>query len=233
MSFPAPGSTPPWLDRDELARLDPMLEMLAKSHVSLSSVTDPAEARRVHVADSLTGLALPEVRQASQAIDLGAGGGFPGIPLATLLPDCEFTLLDSVGRKVEFIGDVISALGLENAHAKHARSEEWAAGEGRERYDLVTARAVAPLGALAELASPLLARDGHLVAWKGEPEEDQEAVIADNADRLAMEVTRRESVVPYSGSRERSLYVLTKTGPTPGGLPRRAGMARKRPMGRK
>ncbi len=209
-----------------------MLELLAASHVSLSSVTDPEEARRVHVADSLTGLALPEVREARTAIDLGAGGGFPGIPLATFLPGCDFTLIDSVGRKTEFIGEVISALGLENARAHHGRSEEWASREGRERYDLVTARAVAPLAALAELASPLLVAGGHLIAWKGEPEEEEEKVIAANAGKLAMEVTRRESVVPYPVSRDRTLYVLTKTGPTPEGLPRRAGMARKRPLGR-
>ena len=233
MSSAEPESPPPWLDREVLARLDPMLELLAGSHVSLSSVTDPGQARRVHVADSLSGLALAEVREARQAIDLGAGGGFPGVPLAVLLPGSEFTLIDSVGRKVEFIAEVISALGLENARAVNSRSEEWAAGEGREKYDLVTARAVAPLAVLAELASPLLSEGGHLVAWKGEPEEDEEEVIADNAERLAMEVARRETIVPFQGSRERTLYVLTKTGPTPEGLPRRAGMARKRPLGRR
>lgn len=208
-----------------------MLELLTSSHVSLSSVTDPVEARRVHVADSLTGLACAEVRTANQAIDLGAGAGFPGIPLAMFLPACEFTLIDSVGRKVEFVNGAILALGLENARAVKARSEEWASGEGRESYDLVTARAVAPLSVLAELASPLLAVGGHLVAWKGETEPDSERVILQNADRLAMEVVRQEVVTPFEGSRERRLYVLAKTGPTPQGLPRRPGMARKRPLG--
>ena len=208
-----------------------MLEMLESSHVSLSSVTDLEEARRVHVADSLSGLVCPEVRQARNALDLGSGGGFPGVPLAVLLPGCRFTLIDSVGRKVEFLGEVISALGLENAQAVKARSEDLAAGEGREVFDLVTARAVAPLSVLAELASPLLGEGGHLVAWKGDPEPDSEATIAGNQGRLAMKVLRQETVVPYQGSRERRLYVLVKTGPTPDGLPRRPGMARKRPLG--
>lgn len=208
-----------------------MLDHLARSHVSLSSVTDRDEARKIHVADSLTGLACPEVRQASRAIDLGAGAGFPGIPLAVALPDCRFTLLDSVGRKVEFMNEVILALGLENATAIKERSETLAGSEGREKYDLVTARAVAPLPALAELASPLLGEGGHLVAWKGEPEPDSELVIEEQADRLAMRVIRQERVVPFTGSRERRLYVLVKTGPTPEGLPRRPGMARKRPLG--
>jgi 16S rRNA (guanine527-N7)-methyltransferase len=208
-----------------------MLELLAASHVSLSSVTDVDEARRVHVADSLTGLAAPEVRKASRAVDLGAGGGFPGIPLATLLPGCRFTLIDSVRRKVEFIEEVISALGLENARALAVRSEDFARGEGAEEHDLVTARAVAPLAVLAELASPLLEQGGHLVAWKGEPEREQEEVIRANHDRLAMEIVSEVPVTPFPGSRERRLYVLAKTGPTPEGLPRRAGMARKRPLG--
>lgn len=231
MTPPESGSPEPWRDRDELARLDPMLEMLARSHVSLSSVTDPDEARSVHVADSLSGLACAEVREAGNAIDLGAGGGFPGVPLAVLLPGCQFTLIDSVGRKVEFMNEVISALGLENARAVHCRSEDWAAGEGAAAYDLVTARAVAPLSVLAELASPLLLTGGHLVAWKGESEPDSEQAIAGNEEKLAMRVIRQESVVPFDGSRERRLYVLEKSGPTPPGLPRRAGMARKRPLG--
>ncbi|MCB0858948.1 MAG: 16S rRNA (guanine(527)-N(7))-methyltransferase RsmG, partial [Solirubrobacterales bacterium] len=203
-----------------------------KSHVSLSSVTDPAEARDIHVADSLSGLACPEVREAASALDLGSGGGFPGVPLALALPDCNFTLIDSVGRKVEFVNQAISALELKNAHAVKSRSEDWARTEGFERYDLVTARAVAPLSVLAELASPLLREGGHLVAWKGDPEPDSEAVIADNHEKLAMTIDRQEIITPYEGSREKRLYVLTKDGPTPEGLPRRAGIARKRPLSR-
>jgi 16S rRNA (guanine527-N7)-methyltransferase len=209
-----------------------MLELLETSHVSLSSVTDPDEARNVHVADSVSGLACPEVREAASALDLGSGGGFPGVPLALALPDCNFTLIDSVGRKVEFVNQAISALELKNAHAVKSRSEDWARTEGFERYDLVTARAVAPLSVLAELASPLLREGGHLVAWKGDPEPDSEAVIADNHEKLAMTIDRQEIITPYEGSREKRLYVLTKDGPTPEGLPRRAGIARKRPLSR-
>lgn len=232
MSIDSPGDTPPWQDRELISRLEPMLELLATSHVSLSSVTDPEEARNVHVADSLSGLACHEVREARSSADLGSGGGFPGIPLAVALPACDFTLIDSVGRKVEFVNEVISSLGLENARAVKARSEDWAKDEGFENYDLVTARAVAPLSVLAELASPLLREGGHLVAWKGEAEPDFETVIADNHDKLAMSIDRQELVIPYEGSREKRLYVLVKDGPTPKGLPRRAGIARKRPLDR-
>lgn len=225
------GPRPPWLRQEELVRLDPMLELMAQSHASLSSVTELEKARMIHVADSLTGLACAEVREASRVLDLGAGAGFPGIPLALFMPEAEFTELDSVGRKVEFMNQAISALGLKNARAIQARSESWAGSEGGEAYDLVTARAVAPLAALAELASPLLQEGGHLVAWKGDPEPEDERKLSGIADQVAMKLSRQQVVVPFEGSRERRLYVLSKTGPTPEALPRRAGMARKRPLG--
>lgn len=220
----------PWLDPSLIGRLEPMLELLESSHVSLSSVTDRERAAEVHVADSLSGLAVDEVANARRVVDLGAGAGFPGIPLALALPAARFTLIDSVGRKVEFMNEAIAALGLENAVAIKIRSEDWARAEGRESSDLVIARAVAPLEALAELASPLLAEGGFLVAWKGEREEESERRVGLLGSRLAMELDRIEPVTPYPGSRKRNLYVLKKSGPTPEMLPRRAGMVRKRPL---
>jgi 16S rRNA (guanine527-N7)-methyltransferase len=219
-----------WLDPGLVERLGPMLRLLAEAPASLSSVTDLAEARRVHLADSLSGLAVDEVKSATVCVDLGAGAGFPGIPLAAALPGTSFTLIDSVGKKVKFIGEVIAELDLSNARAIHSRSEDWARGEGREAADLVTARAVAPLEALAELASPLLVEGGSLVAWKGEREDDEEIRLSALSDRLAMELDRVVPVVPFEGSRTRHLYVVKKTGATPTELPRRAGMVRKRPL---
>lgn len=225
--IPGGGFTP---DPETVRALEPMLDLLAVSPVSLSSVTDPARARDVHVIDSLSGLILDEVSTATRIVDIGTGGGFPGIPLAVSLPEARVTLVDSVGRKVDFVKRVITTLGLANAEAVKARSEELAGGDGREYFDLATARAVAPLDALAELASPLLGKGGHLVAWKGRREPEGEAALERVAARVAMGLDRVVSVRPYPDSRERHLYVLTKTGPTPGGLPRRPGMERKRPL---
>lgn len=219
----------PWLAGDLVKRLEPMLTMLVSEPSSLSSVTNPDEARRVHVADSLSGLAVTELSSAASVADIGSGAGFPGIPLAVALPETDFTLIDSVGKKVRFIEAVIEELGLTNAHGVHARSEELAAG-GEVNFDLVTARAVAPLEALAELASPLLREGGSLVAWKGERELEEEAKLAGLEDRLAMKLDRIEPVRPYAKSRQRHLYVVKKIGPTPPGLPRRPGMVRKRPL---
>lgn len=207
-----------------------MLEMLSTAQASLSSVTDPGKARDVHLLDSLSGLAVKELLSAGRIADIGSGAGFPGIPLAAALPEGSFDLIDSVGRKTAFVVEVIERLGLDNARAVTARSEEWGLGEGRESYDVVTARAVAPLGALAELASPLLRRGGCLVAWKGSREEQEERSIELLEARLAMRLNRAVEVDPFPGSRTRHLYVIEKSGPTPEGLPRRPGMARKRPF---
>ena len=111
------------------------------------------------------------------------------------------------------------------------RSEEWAAGEGGEAYDAVTARAIGELATLAELASPLLAEGGLLFAWRGRREPAQEEALARAGGRLAMEPVEVRPVEPYPRSRDRHIHLLRKNGPTPNDLPRRAGMASKRPFG--
>ena len=213
-----------------VGRLEPLTRLVAESPLSLSSVTETGEAERVHLRDSLSALAVDQVRSAKAVVDIGSGAGYPGIPLAMALPEAEFTLLDSVARKARFAGEAADALGLANVEALGVRSEELAAGEGRERFDLALARAVAPLSALAELASPLLHEGGTLLAWKGEREPEEERRVEALAERLAMEPRGILAVVPFEGSRERHLYLLEKSGPTPAELPRRPGMARKRPL---
>lgn len=211
-------------------RLHPFLELLARYPASLSSVRDPEAALETHVADSLSGLGIEAVNESSRTIDIGSGGGFPGIPLAFALPKCDFTLIDSVGRKTEFLGQAVDLLGLENVEVLTTRSEDLAAGEGREAFGVALARAVGPLSVLAELASPLLSEGGSLVAWKGSREVEEEDRLFRLAPRLSMELEEVVAVQPFEGSRTRHLYVVRKSGPTPANLPRRPGMAKKRPL---
>jgi 16S rRNA (guanine527-N7)-methyltransferase len=210
-----------------------VLELLAADPVSLTSVRDPDDAWRVHVADSLSGLEL--VGEPDRLADVGAGAGFPGIVLAAALPRTEVDLIESVGRKCEFMRAAIDAAGIDNARVVCDRAETWAASSppegGRESYDVVTARAVGRLATLAELASPLLVPGGALVAWKGRRDAEEEAELARAADAVGMVAERVEWVGPYAGSRNRHLHLLRKPGPTPAGLPRRPGMAKKRPLG--
>ncbi len=210
--------------------LEALLEMLAEPRAPVSAST-VRRARDVHIADSLSGLALEPLLSAGRVADLGSGAGLPGLVLAACLPDAHFDLIESVSRKCEFLDRAIERMGLANAVVVHARSETWAGGAGREAYDAVTARAVGGLPTLAELASPLLRDGGVLAAWKGARSEAEEAALARAEGRLAMEPVEVRPVEPYPGSRERHIHLLRKNGPTPNGLPRRPGMAAKRPFG--
>ena len=151
--------------------------------------------------------------------------------LAVALPDSRVDLVESVGRKCEFIQRAIDAAGIDNARVLSVRSEDLAQADGRQAYDVVTARAVGRLSTLAELASPLLRDGGVLVAWKGKRDEDEEQQLRSAAPDLAMQPEAILHVGPYAGSEHRHLHVVRKAGQTPPGLPRRAGMAKKRPRG--
>jgi 16S rRNA (guanine527-N7)-methyltransferase len=213
------------------AALAQVLELLEDERASVSSVTDPSRAWRVHVADSLTGLEVESLNSASRIADIGSGAGFPGLVIAAAQPRSQVDLIESVGRKCEFIQRAIDVAGFGNARVVNERSEALARGEGRETYDAVTARAVGRLSTLAELASPLLRENGVLVAWKGRRDDEEEAQLANASAQLAMRPEEILAVGPYAGSEHRHLHVVRKAGQTPPGLPRRAGMAKKRPRG--
>jgi 16S rRNA (guanine527-N7)-methyltransferase len=195
---------------------------------AITSVRDPAKGVDVHVADSLVALDLPAVRSARRIADLGAGGGFPGLALAIALPDAHVALVESAARKCAFLRAAVEQLALANVEVVQARAEEWPTGLGL--HDLVTARALAPLSVLMEYAAPLLAMGGSLVAWKGRVEASEESDAVAAAVALGLSEAERRTVEPFSGVWDRSLYVSSKVSPTPVGYPRRAGMARKRPI---
>ena len=225
------------VDPSAVEPLRRILEALEREPDPQTTV-DAADAVDVHVADSLAGLIVPEVREARAIADLGAGPGFPGLPLAVALPRARVDLIESAGRKAELIGRLIEAAGIDNARPVRARAEEWAAVEagrtpaqGRAAYDVVCARAVGPLAVLAEYAAPLLVDGGVLVAWKGSRDAAEEASARTAADAVGLEPAGVVQVEPYPGSRDRHLHLYRKSRPTPARFPRRPGMAVKRPLG--
>jgi 16S rRNA (guanine527-N7)-methyltransferase len=225
---PLPESS---LDEAQRATITRVLELLETERASVSSVTEPGRAWRVHVADSLTGWEFEPLREASRIADIGSGAGFPGLVLAVALPAAQVDLIESVGRKCDFIQRAIDAAGIANARVINARSEDLATGDGRENYAAVTARAVGRLSTLAELASPLLEDGGVLVAWKGKRDPGEEAQLESAAEALAMRPEEIRHVGPSAGSDHRHLHLIRKSGSTPADLPRRPGMAKKRPRG--
>jgi 16S rRNA (guanine527-N7)-methyltransferase len=217
------------LDGTQVAALGRLLELLARDEHAPTTVRDEVTAADVHVADSLSALALAEVRDGRVVADLGSGAGFPGVVLAVALPQASVALVESASRKCEFLERAVAAAGVANARVVCARAEEWVEGEGAS--DLVVARALAPLAVLCEYAAPLLALDGSLVAWKGEVG----AVEARAGDRAAVQLGLSPAGVvrgePYAGSVAHRLHVFRKIAPTPAGYPRRVGVARRRPLG--
>lgn len=218
------------LEPEASERIGLVLELLERDPTAPTTVTDRAEAWRVHVADSLTGLEFQQLASARTICDLGAGAGFPGLVLAAALPEARVTLLDSVGRKCEFMARAAAHAGIPNVDVVHDRAESHAA-VAPAAYEVVTARAVARLSTLAEWACPLLAEGGSLIAWKGRRDPDEEAELGRASGELAMAPGEVRWVGPYAGSENRHLHLVTKSGPTPAGIPRREGMAKKRPKG--
>jgi 16S rRNA (guanine527-N7)-methyltransferase len=224
------GDPTPPLSPAQRRSLETVLALLAEERASVSSVVDE-RAWKVHVEDSLTGLDVPELQDAHRIADVGAGAGFPGLVLAVALPDAQIDLIESVGRKTAFIRRAAESASIPNAHALTARAEDVARSEGRESYDVVTARAVGRLSTLAELASPLLREGGVLIAWKGKRDEDEEQQQQNASEALAMAPEAILDVGHRAGSEHRHLHVIRKSGPTPSNLPRKSGLAKKRPQG--
>jgi 16S rRNA (guanine527-N7)-methyltransferase len=195
-----------------------------------TTLRSPKEALDGHIADSLSGLEVPELAGAGRIADIGAGAGFPGLALAAALPDARVDLIESSARKAAVIERLAAAAGLTRATALHVRAEDWAGAAGAAAYDAVTARALAPLAVLAEYAAPLLRQGGALVAWKGSRNPAEEAAGSVAGARLGLRPEKVLQVRPFEGARDRYLHVYLKVRPTPPGFPRRAGVARKRPL---
>jgi 16S rRNA (guanine527-N7)-methyltransferase len=199
--------------------------------INLTSVRDPAEVALRHVADSLTALEALRAARIGAFLDLGSGGGFPGVPLAAAGPSIETLLIDSVGKKARFLDVAVEAIGLAGrVRVGSVRSEALAADDRhRERWPAVTARAVAPLAELVELAFPLLAPGGLLVAWK-RGDLDAELTAAGRAIEALGGGSTEVQPVELAGLDGHRL-VLVRRGPrsVPAAYPRDPAARRRRP----
>ena len=197
--------------------------------INLTAITDPAEIVEKHFLDSLTLLSSCTIKQGAKLIDVGTGAGFPGIPLKIMRPDLQLTLLDSLNKRLNFLGEVCDALGLESTRV-HKRAEEAGLDQKmRESYDIAVARAVAPLNVLCEYCLPLVKMKGYFIAMKG-PGAREELNGAEHALELlgGTDVELLPLVLPEAG--ERNLIVVQKKKFTPRGYPRHGGTISKHPL---
>lgn len=208
----------------------------ANTRFNLTAITDPAEAWTRHILDSLTLVALlSDLPAGARVLDVGSGGGLPGVPLAIVMPTLRFTLLEATGKKADFLSACVTRLRLANVGVVQARAESAAqdrgnrldarAGALRESFDAVLCRAVGRVAVVAELCVPFARVGGLVVLVKGQkaPEELEEAT-------KALELLRASHAGTVETPTGR-LVVLEKTAPTPRTYPRRDGEPRRAPLG--
>ena len=216
-------------DPGDLDKLGEFLSLLleANTRFNLTAVTDPDEAWVKHVFDSLTLLPYVVSAEAGHVIDVGSGGGLPGVPLAIALPEVDFTLLEATGKKADFLRGVAERMDLANVDVIGDRAETIAHDpeNHREQYDLVVARAVGRLVVVAELAVPLVRVGGHVAAIKG-AKASKEIEEAAEALRLL-----HSEVVETTRTPTGTIVLIEKLRRTAKRYPRRPGEPKRAPLG--
>jgi 16S rRNA (guanine527-N7)-methyltransferase len=218
-------------DEGDVERLGRFLELLldANQQFNLTRITDPAEAWHRHVYDSLTLLPIIASVDAKRIIDIGSGGGLPGLVLAITMPDVQITLVESTGKKARFMEEAAKTLGLGNVVILDDRAETIGRDRAhhREQYDVVTARAVGKLPVLLELTVPLARVGGLVLAIKGQSalEEIDAAKEALHALHSHIIETRRTSTG--------TIVIIEKQRRSPKAYPRRPGEPNRAPIGGK
>ena len=193
--------------------------------MNLTAITEPDQVAKLHLLDSLSVLAVKDLA-GKRVVDVGCGAGFPGVPLKIACPQLELTLLDSLGKRMQWLQTILPQLGVE-ANCVTARAEEYVAGV-RESYDFATSRAVARLNILLELTAPFVKVGGFVLAMKGTAamEELEEAQKAIKTLGLRLEEVRE---FPVDGTAH-TVIVLKKVAPTPQKFPRRFAKIKQAPL---
>ena len=200
--------------------------------INITTITDDVEIDTKHFLDSLTPLSTGLFYGSKKVIDVGTGGGFPGVPLKIYNSELEVTLLDSLNKRIKFLEEVIEKLKLaKNIEAIHGRAEEFSRTvEYREAYDICVSRAVASLDTLSEYCLPFVKVGGHFISMKG-PDVEEEIKLSKNAIKtLGGNVVKTEKIkIPLSDI-EHSLIIIEKIKQTPTKYPRGGGKPRKKPL---
>lgn len=199
--------------------------------INLTAITDEEDVYLKHFYDSISATFFQDFTKPLNIVDVGAGAGFPSIPIKICFPDLKITIVDSLNKRISFLQHLVSILGLKNVSLFHDRAETFAKNkQHREKYDLVIARAVARMPVLAELCLPLAKVGGVFLAMKG-PEVVNEIVDGKKAiTTLGGEVVKVENLqLPFEES-ERHFVFIEKIKKTPNSYPRKPGTPNKQPL---
>ena len=223
------------LGRQRLACLEAFARMLADYEEA--NVIGTRNLRGIlldHILDSLSCFLFEPLGAARRLVDVGSGGGLPGIPIKIVAPELEATLVESTAKKAHFLRRAVETLSLEGATVTNARVEEIARTEAyRGAYDIATARAVSRLSVVAEYCVPLLKVGGHVISMKGRPDDDEISEVERAAEKLGARVSTliRVSRLPELEEKERCLVILEKVEETTGKYPRNVGVPARKPLG--
>lgn len=215
---------------DLIPRLADFAEMVLERNqvMNLTAITEPKDVAALHLLDSLEALKLAGLEQES-VVDVGCGAGFPGVPLAIAGTGLKITLLDSLGKRIDFLREACGQLGLDHVECVHARAEELA-GERRETFDAAISRAVASLPVLCELCLPLIKVGGVMLAMKSTGV-TEELKSAQRAIRLlGGESAEVQTYTIPTTNVSHTLVTIRKVSPTPAKYPRRFAQIKKQPL---
>ncbi len=193
---------------------------------NLTAITDKKDVEIKHFIDSIT--AYPYIKDNSYICDIGAGAGFPSIPLAILKPNCKFILIDSLNKRINFLNEVVNQLKLDNCTCIHTRVEDFAI-KNKETFDITLARAVAPLNILLEYTMPLLKINGLLISHKGSNIND-EILEANTASKILNCKVNNKYELSLPNGDYRCLIEYIKTSKTPNKYPRSGNKPRTNPL---
>ena len=220
------------IDDNKISQLDKYYEMLIEKNkvMNLTAITEFDEVLVKHFADSLSICTIiPD--DVKSVCDLGTGAGFPGIPMAIAYPDLQFSLIDSLNKRIKFLQEVVDALGLTNVTLVHGRAEE--AGRNklyREQYDLVVSRAVANISTLSEYCLPLVKVGGYFISFKSGDIEDEIKQSGKAISKLGGKLQKPVLFNLPDTNISRSFLVINKEKSTPKAYPRKAGTPSKEPL---
>ncbi len=219
------------LTEKQIEQLDKFYDLLVEKNkvMNLTAITDFDEVLVKHFADSLSICSImPNVKS---VCDLGTGAGFPGIPMAIVFPDIQFTLIDSLNKRIKFLDDVVHEIGLNNVSLIHARAEE--AGRNklyREQFDLVVSRAVANISTLSEYCLPLVSVGGKFISFKSGDIEEEINIGRSAIKKLGGSMNDPVYFMLPNTDINRSFIIIDKEKNTPKAYPRKAGTPSKEPL---
>ncbi|QQD84501.1 MULTISPECIES: 16S rRNA (guanine(527)-N(7))-methyltransferase RsmG [Jeotgalicoccus] len=198
--------------------------------INLTAVTELKEVYLKHFYDSITPLFYADIEEGASICDVGAGAGFPSIPMKIIRPDLKVTIVDSLNKRITFLNELTAVLGLDKMHLVHDRAETFGQHGPRHMFDVVTARAVAELNVLAELCLPLVRTGGQFIVMKGKKAKEELLDAEFALDLLGGSLKETHQLTLPEEESQRYILVIDKIRKTPKKYPRKPGTPNKSPL---